>query len=330
MRYMEYNSNLEGLSPLRQQIWSIINKGVGVRGKLFNVVLILLIVLSIVVLPLEFLEVFEKYKLLFIVFEIVITIFFTLEYLLRIYAAPKRLKYIFSFFGIIDLLSIAPFFIGLFNTQYVRALRLIRLVRIIKLGHMQTATVLNQETAEELQLMEGEEVLHTIRKHPLSLIIHMIIPLLCNSVALLIILLLPTNPIAITSSAVVFIFAMVYLYKSLLDYNYDVIYVTSRRLIFQDWHLFGRHLNQVLFSSITNVKPKFTGIISYMLGYGNVSIETAAVAAGNIEHTFVKNHEDSCHIIMNQCALMQEQMQANPNGMQNQATQIPVEQPSIF
>ena len=314
MQYMEYTSNTAEKSTIREQVWSIINKGVGVRGKLFNVMLIVLIILSIIVLPLEYIEIFQQYKLLFITFEIIVTIFFTLEYLLRIYAAPNRLKYIFSFFGIVDLLSIAPFFIGLFNTQYVRALRLIRLIRIIKLGNMQTATVINQETAEELQLMENEEVLHTIRKHPLSLIIHIIIPIICTTVALIIILLVPTNPIAIASSAVIFIFAMVYLYKALLDYNYDVIYVTSRRLIFQDWHLFGRHLNQVLFNSITNVKPKFTGIISYILGYGNVNIETAAVAGGKIQHTFVKNHEDSCHIIMNQCALMQEQMQVSPQG----------------
>ena len=66
------------------------------------------------------------------------TISFTIEYILRVYSSPNRLKYVFSFYGIIDLLAILPGYLGLFipNLQYllvIRALRLLRVFRILKL-----------------------------------------------------------------------------------------------------------------------------------------------------------------------------------------------------
>ena len=67
------------------------------------------------------------------------TIVFTIEYLLRIIISPKPLKYIFSWWGIIDLISILPTFISPFISGYtslrvVRALRLLRIFRILKLN----------------------------------------------------------------------------------------------------------------------------------------------------------------------------------------------------
>lgn len=81
----------------------------------------------------------ESYHDLFMNLEWIFTIAFTLEYLLRIYTSPKPLRYIKSFFGIIDLLAILPTFLGLlFDTSTflltIRALRLLRMFRIFKLG----------------------------------------------------------------------------------------------------------------------------------------------------------------------------------------------------
>jgi voltage-gated potassium channel len=72
--------------------------------------------------------------------EWVITIFFTLEYILRIISTQKPLKYIFSFYGIIDFISILPMYLSFFipSTKIlsvIRALRLLRLFRILKLGN---------------------------------------------------------------------------------------------------------------------------------------------------------------------------------------------------
>ncbi len=67
-------------------------------------------------------------------FEIIVIAVFTLEYLARIYVADRRLKFIFSFFGMIDLLAIIPFYLTLgMDLRSVRTLRLFRLVLLVKL-----------------------------------------------------------------------------------------------------------------------------------------------------------------------------------------------------
>ena len=67
------------------------------------------------------------------------TIFFTLEYLIRVWVARKPGKYVWSFYGIVDLVSILPSYLGLFFTGahalvVIRALRLLRVFRILKMS----------------------------------------------------------------------------------------------------------------------------------------------------------------------------------------------------
>ncbi len=78
--------------------------------------------------------IYSKYRTFFDSAEIVIVTFFSIAYVLRISNSKNKLKYIFSFFGIIDLLSILPFFMGLyFDLRILRTLRLIRVFRLMKL-----------------------------------------------------------------------------------------------------------------------------------------------------------------------------------------------------
>tara|TARA_R110002072_G_scaffold64_9_gene435 strand:+ start:37647 stop:38204 length:558 start_codon:yes stop_codon:yes gene_type:complete len=66
--------------------------------------------------------------------ELVITILFTIEYFLRVLASEKRLSYVFSFYGIIDILAILPFYLSMgIDLRSVRAFRLFRLIRLFKL-----------------------------------------------------------------------------------------------------------------------------------------------------------------------------------------------------
>lgn len=65
--------------------------------------------------------------------EVVVVAVFSFEYALRIVAAPKKLAFLFSFDGLVDLLSIAPFFLAGLDTRWLRALRLLRLLRLLKL-----------------------------------------------------------------------------------------------------------------------------------------------------------------------------------------------------
>lgn len=107
-------------------------------GRLFDLVLLGVILVSVVIVMLETVKGFDtKYHEELIMLEWVITIFFTLEYLLRIISLKKPLKYIFSFYGIIDLIATLPmyfslFFVGTSILTVVRALRLLRLFKILK------------------------------------------------------------------------------------------------------------------------------------------------------------------------------------------------------
>lgn len=109
-------------------------------GKLFDVVLLVLILLSIVLVMLESVrEIDAKYHDILYIGEWIITIFFSFEYIARIVTVKKPKAYIFSFYGIIDFLSTIPLYIsflfaGSSFLLSVRALRLLRVFRILKLA----------------------------------------------------------------------------------------------------------------------------------------------------------------------------------------------------
>jgi len=108
-------------------------------GKAFDITLMIIILLSVLIVMLESVERINlKYHDLFVALEWIFTIFFTIEYILRIYCVYKPRKYATSFYGIIDLLAIIPTYLSLFitGTHYlvvIRALRLLRIFRIFKL-----------------------------------------------------------------------------------------------------------------------------------------------------------------------------------------------------
>ncbi|MEO0526188.1 MAG: ion transporter [Bacteroidota bacterium] len=108
-------------------------------GKLFDIILLIVIVYSIIVVMLESLPRFDvKYHEFLDISEWVVTILFSIEYILRIICIKKPSKYIFSFFGIVDFLSTIPKYLSFFliGSQFLtafRALRLLRVFRILKL-----------------------------------------------------------------------------------------------------------------------------------------------------------------------------------------------------
>ncbi|MCX2739348.1 ion transporter [Pontibacter anaerobius] len=126
-------------STIRHKLYKIIFEAETPAGKAFDVLLLVLILSSVVVVSLESVVSLRRQFLpVFQVLEWTFTIIFTLEYFLRIYTTPKPLKYVFSFFGIVDLLAIIPTYLSLFilGSQYllvVRVLRLLRVARIFKL-----------------------------------------------------------------------------------------------------------------------------------------------------------------------------------------------------
>lgn len=108
-------------------------------GKLFDIVLLVVILFSVLIVMLESVPTIDaKYHSFLNISEWVVTILFTIEYILRIVCISKPRKYIFSFFGIIDFLSTIPKYLSylVIGSQYItafRALRLLRVFRILKL-----------------------------------------------------------------------------------------------------------------------------------------------------------------------------------------------------
>ncbi len=121
--------------PWRTKIYEVIFEADTPSGKLFDVLLIVAILLSVTVVFLESIEVLKiEYGQIFYALEWGFTILFTVEYLLRIICVNKPLKYIFSFYGIIDFLSIAPTYLSLIivGSQYLLAIRILRLLRVFR------------------------------------------------------------------------------------------------------------------------------------------------------------------------------------------------------
>ena len=118
-----------------QSIKDIINNENSHGGRIFNFTVQAFIVLSMVVFSLETLPNItpEHHRWLHLA-EVCITVVFTIEYFLRIYAAKEKWKFITSFYGIIDLLATLPFYLALgLDLKLVRLLRLFRLFRAFKM-----------------------------------------------------------------------------------------------------------------------------------------------------------------------------------------------------
>jgi len=124
---------------LKKRLYEIIFEADTPAGKIFDVALLFVIVASVVLVMLESVNsVASRYLDVLRTLEWIITIIFTFEYILRILIVQKPIRYIFSFFGIIDLLSVLPTYLSLFAFGYqslvvIRMLRLLRIFRVLKL-----------------------------------------------------------------------------------------------------------------------------------------------------------------------------------------------------
>ena len=133
------------MASLKKKLYVIIFEAETPQGKLFDVVLIGTILMSLLTTLLESVESIEaQFGPLLYRTEIVITLLFSLEYILRLYCSPKRRNYAFSFFGLVDLVSILPFFVEVFfpgarGLTVVRGLRMLRVFRVFKLTQYSNA-----------------------------------------------------------------------------------------------------------------------------------------------------------------------------------------------
>jgi voltage-gated potassium channel len=127
------------MSTIREKIYEIIFEADTRPGKIFDVTLLIVILISVALVILESVpSILKNNEQILKTLEWIITIIFTLEYILRIIVTKKPFRYIFSFYGIIDFLSVIPTYLSLIivgshSLVVIRIFRLLRIFRILKL-----------------------------------------------------------------------------------------------------------------------------------------------------------------------------------------------------
>lgn len=123
----------------RKKIYETVYLSDTKAGKIFDISLLILIIFSTVLLMVETIPIIKlQYYKEFYYAEFYITIIFTIEYILRIICIKDREEYIFSPLGIIDFLSIIPFYISLFFPvwHFVAIIRILRILRVFRIFNL--------------------------------------------------------------------------------------------------------------------------------------------------------------------------------------------------
>jgi len=129
------------LNKTRQKIHDVIYEADTPAGKVFDISLIIVIIISVLLVALETVGwINQQYYDILNIAEWMITILFTIEYILRIVSVHHPSKYIFSFYGIIDFLAMIPKYISLFvlgaHLETMMAIRALRILRIFRVLHI--------------------------------------------------------------------------------------------------------------------------------------------------------------------------------------------------
>jgi len=133
----------------------------GTYARAFDNLILMLILVSVVSVGLESIPDLPNWarRALWLE-EIVVVAVFSFEYLLRLAIAERKFAFVFSFYGIVDLISIAPFFLAGIDARYVRVLRILRTLRILKLQRRVLESTVAKRTAElaerNIQLEEAQ------------------------------------------------------------------------------------------------------------------------------------------------------------------------------
>ena len=126
-------------SPLQLKFYKVIFGTETTIGKWFDISLILIIITSVAVIMLDSIaEPHARYGGRYLQLEWIFTLMFTIEYLVRVWCSPNRRGYIFSIYGIVDLLALLPTYLSLLLPQtapllIIRLLRILRIFRVLRL-----------------------------------------------------------------------------------------------------------------------------------------------------------------------------------------------------
>lgn len=137
---MEREHNLVPEDKLwKRYLYRIIYRSDTRLGKLFDIILLSLILVSTAIIMMESVPQLDKrFHYTFLILEWIISIFFTVEYSMRVAVLKNKKHYIFSFFGIIDFLALVPFYLSFFFpvTKYFLIFRMLRMLRIFRIFNL--------------------------------------------------------------------------------------------------------------------------------------------------------------------------------------------------
>jgi serine phosphatase RsbU (regulator of sigma subunit) len=135
-------------APVRALAETLVGRD-GPHARAFDNVILALIVISVLSVVLQATADLPGWAIQVLkITEFVVVAVFTFEYVLRIVAAPHKLEFVFSFYGLVDLVSIAPFYLARLDVRYLRILRLLRLLRVLKLQRRILETTVAERTRE--------------------------------------------------------------------------------------------------------------------------------------------------------------------------------------
>lgn len=127
----------------KERLHNIVFESNTKAGRMFDLAILYAILFSTLIVMLDSVPGYhEKYGEILLTLEWIVTIFFTLEYLLRIYVVKNKSVYLFSFFGLVDLMSILPSYLSLFvaGGQFLSIIRVLRLIRIFRILNLSEYT----------------------------------------------------------------------------------------------------------------------------------------------------------------------------------------------
>ena len=275
------------MTSIRLSCRELLHHPSGMASFFVNGIIAFLIFISSAIVPLYFISYFDALRPELLVFEMIIVFIFTLEYLFRFWSAEKPQHYLFSFRGIIDLLSFLPFYFQLFFPLigFGEILIFVAIIRVIKLCLLytaeRTATISDVNTTKhhgDFIALDDEKIITVIQRHPIIFFFSLLPVFLFTTFSILIISAFGLHIFSLTGAGICLLISILIFIKDWLDFHYDVIYVTDHRLVVQDKHLLGVERHSVPYHAVTNIHPNSAGLANILLGCGNITIETATTS----------------------------------------------------